>query len=143
VAGADTIRGWARDVQRFADDWPAAGAEVVDETITARLRADTGGDGGLSHGRGLGRATTRITKRRGEAEVSADGSMRVWGILEGGTSTHTVKARGGGFLRTPYGPRRTVTVSGVPARRTFTEAAETGLQAAARDAEAQWARIGG
>jgi hypothetical protein len=142
VAGSAVIRGWARDVQRFADDWPADGIEVVDQAITDRLRADTG-DGGLSHGRGMGRATTRVTKRAGEAEVAADGSMRVWGIIEGGTSAHTVTAKRGKMLRTPYGPRRSVHVSGIPARHTFTEGADTGLDAAARDAESAWARVGG
>jgi hypothetical protein len=139
---ADPIRAWARDVQRFADDWPADGIAVVDEAITARLRADTG-DGGFSRGRRMGRATTRITKASGSAEVVADGSRAVWTILEDGTAAHDVVAPSGGFLRTPYGPRRRVHVSGVRARRTFTLGAETGLDAAARDAETRWARIGG
>ena len=74
--------------------------------------------------------------------MTADGSRRVWGILEGGTSAHVVNARAGGFLRTPYGPRRRVKVSGAPARHTFTEAADRGLDRAAKDAEAAWSRIG-
>jgi hypothetical protein len=140
---ADPIRAWARDVQRFADEWPAAGIGVVDDAITNRLRADTGGDGGFSRGRRMGRATTRIVKATGSAEVVADGSRAVWTILEDGTSSHDVVAPSGGFLRTPYGPRRKVHVSGVPARRTFTAGAEQGLDAAARDAETAWSRIGG
>ena len=142
MAGADTIRGWARDVQRFADDWPADGITVVDRAIVDRLRADTG-DGGLSHGRNMGRATTRITKGSSEASVAADGSMRVWGILEGGTSPHVVRAARGRMLRTPYGPRAEVRVSGVRARHTFTLGADKGLDDAVRDAEAAWARVGG
>jgi hypothetical protein len=142
VAGADTIRGWARDVQRFADDWPAQGIQLVDQAITDRLRADTG-DGSFSHGRNMGRATTRIQKGRTEASVAADGSMRVWGIIEGGTSPHTVTASRGRMLRTPYGPRAQVHVAGVRARHTFTLGADKGLDAAVRDAESQWARVGG
>ena len=73
VAGSDTIRRWADQVSRFADTWPADGAKVVDETIQARLRADTGGDGGLSGGRNMGRATTRVTTGKAQAEVVANG----------------------------------------------------------------------
>lgn len=142
MAGADTIRGWARDVQRFADDWPAVGITVVDQAVVDRLRADTG-DGSFSHGRNMGRATTRIQKGRSEASVAADGSMRVWGILESGTSAHVVRAARGRMLRTPYGPRAQVRVSGVRARHTFTEGADRGLTGAVRDAETAWARVGG
>jgi hypothetical protein len=140
--GAETIRGWADSVARFADTWPADGAKVVDETIQARLRADTGGDGGLSRGRSMGRATTRIVKGTRSADVVAAGSRRVWGILEGGTSAHTVTAKNGKLLRTPYGPRPAVNVAGVSARHTFTEAADDGLDKASRDAEQAWARVG-
>ena len=52
------------DVHRFADAWPADGAKLVESAIRDRLRADTGGDGGLSHGRTLGRATIRCLRRR-------------------------------------------------------------------------------
>ena len=139
---ANTIRGWADDVRRFADDWPAQGARVVDDAIRRRLIADSG-DGGLSHGRNMGRATTRITVRSGDAEVVADGSRRVWGILEGGTSPHVVRAAPGRMLRTPFGPRPSVRVSGVRARRTFTQGADDGLTRAAQDAESAWTRVGG
>jgi len=141
VAAADTIQGWGRDVRRFADDWPARGAELVDEAILARLRADSG-DGSLSHDRRGGRATTRIIKASGSADVVAAGNRGVWGILEGGTRPHTVTAAKGRTLRTPYGPRREVRVSGVRGRHTFTEGAARGLDLAAKDAEAQWARVG-
>jgi hypothetical protein len=137
---ASEIKGWADDVRRFADDWPADGARIVDEAVRRRLNADTG-DGGLSHGRNMGRATTRINVRGGEAEVVADGSRRVWGILEGGTSPHVVKASRGRMLRTPFGPRPSVRVSGVRPRHTFTEGADDGLARAARDAESAWAKV--
>jgi hypothetical protein len=138
---ASEIRGFADDVRRFVDDWPADAADVVNESIRRRLAADIG-DGTFSHGRTMGRATTRITVRGGSAEVAADGSRRVWGILEGGTSPHVVRARPGRMLRTPFGPRPTVRVSGVRARRTFTEGADDGLTRAARDAESAFARVG-
>lgn len=141
MSAANDIRGWADDVRRFAADWPADAITVVDDAITQRLRADTG-DGSLSHGRGMGRATTRITRRKGEAVVETDGSMRVWGIIEGGTSAHIVDAGAGRALRTPHGFRRRVRVSGTRPRHTFTVGAEKGLSEAAKDAEAQWARIG-
>jgi hypothetical protein len=142
VAGADDIRGFGRDVRRFADDWPAHGIGVVDDAIEQRLRADSG-DGALSHDRGGGRATTRIVKGSATADVVADGNRGVWGILEGGTRPHTVTAGRGRLLRTPYGPRRSVNVSGVRGKRTFTLGAERGLEDAVRDAEAQWAKVGG
>jgi hypothetical protein len=138
----NTIRGWADDVHRFADDWPAQGARLVDDSIRRRLNADAG-DGGLSHGRNMGRATTRINVRDGDAEVVADGSRRVWGILEGGTSAHVVRAAPGRMLRTPFGPRPSVRVSGVRARRTFSEGADDGLARAEQDASSAWSRIGG
>ena len=138
---ANEIRGWADDVRRFADDWPGQAAELVDDAIRRRLNADSG-DGGLSHGRNMGRATTRITVRDGDATVDADGSRRVWGILEGGTTAHVVTAGRGRLLRTPYGPRPSVRVAGVRARHTFTIGADTGLQAAERDADSAWSRIG-
>jgi hypothetical protein len=68
--------------------------------------------------------------------------MRVWGILEGGTSGHTQRAPQGRPLRTPHGPRQAVTVSGVSPRHTFTEACEDGLTSAARELERGWQAVG-
>lgn len=133
--------GWTRvadDVRRFDRDAPGEAIDVVDEEITRQLRADTGGDGGLSHGRNLGRATTTVTKGDGEAEVVAAGSMRVWGIIEGGTRAHTVDAGVGRVLATPYGPRRRVRVGGARGRRTFTESCARGMDLAARELERAW-----
>lgn len=131
----------AADVRQFADRAPGEAIALVDDAITAQLRADTG-DGSFSHGPDLGRATTRTTKRQGEAEVQADGSRRVWGILEGGTSGHTVTASAGRVLRTPFGPRRSVTVSGVAARETFTKSCAKGMEEAARKLQDDWAALG-
>lgn len=141
-SGAATINGWARDVSRFADDLPGASIGVVERAIEARLRADTGGDGALSHGRNLGRATTSTTVSNGEAIVVPSGSRNVWGILQGGTQAHVVRAKPGSFLATPYGPRAQVHVGRSRARHTFTEGATIGLDAAQRDVERRWAAFG-
>ena len=138
MSGEATIRGWGRDIQRFGREAPRDAIRVVDDAVRQQLQRDTGGDGGFSHGRELGRAQTRVTSSPGEAVVEAAGSMRVWGILQRGTSGHEVHAARGRFLRTPYGPRRSVRVSGVSARETFTSGAQAGLEDAARELERAW-----
>jgi hypothetical protein len=142
VSGAATVRGWARDVSRFADEWPEHGARVLADKVEQRLRSDTGGDGGFSRGRGLGRAGVEVDAGTGEAEVAAAGSMRVWAMLEHGTSGHVVRARRGRLLATPYGPRPMVTVSGMRARETWSTGVRAGMPAVQRDAEHEWARVG-
>jgi hypothetical protein len=137
--------GWSRvadDVRRFDRDAPGDAIDVVDDEITRQLRADTGGDGGLSRGRSLGRATTQVTKGKGEAEVVAAGSMRVWGIIEGGTSAHTMTAPQGHPLRTPYGPRYRARIGGSAARHTFTESCRRGLDRAADELTDAWVGLG-
>jgi len=136
--------GWARvadDVRRFERDAPGEAIDVVDDEITRQLRADTG-DGSLSHGRNLGTATTTTTSGPGEAEVIASGSMRVWGIIEGGTSAHTMVAARGRVFRTPYGPRPRVHVGGAAGKRTVTEACARGLERAADQLADTWAGLG-
>lgn len=140
---AANIRGWARDVGDFPERALPDAIDVVDQAITQRLRADTGGDGAFSRGRNLGRASTTVTTGAGEAVVSASGGMAVWAILQGGTSGHEVRARRGRVLATPFGPRPVVHVGGVAARRTFSEAAERGLDDAERRLTEAWARVGG
>lgn len=138
MSGAADIRGWGRDIQRFEREEPRSAIRVVDDAVRQQLQRDTGGDGGFSHGRNLGRATTRVTSRAGEAEVAAAGSLRVWGILQGGTSGHETRASRGRLLRTPYGPRPSVRVSGVRARETFTTGAQEGLDDARQELERAW-----
>jgi hypothetical protein len=136
--------GWDRvadDVRRFNRIAPGEAIDVVDEEVTRQLRVDTGGDGALSHGRTLGRADTRVTHSEGEAEIAAAGSMRVWGIIEGGTSSHTIDAGPGHVLKLPFGFRRRVTVRGVRARRTFTESCARGMERAARKLESDWSAL--
>jgi hypothetical protein len=142
VAGADVVRGWARDVRRFADDWPKQGAEVLSRDVTDRLRADTGGDGRLSHYRGGG-ATVQVTSGAGTAEVAGSGAMGVWAILESGTTAHTVTGRGArGVVLSPYGPRRSVRVSGVRGKQTWSQGVDRGMDAADADAGRAWAQVG-
>lgn len=142
MTGAGDIRAFGDDVRRFAEAAPGDLIALVDDEIKRQLARDTGGDGALSHGRKLGRATTTVSTRNGEAEVTASGSRNVWGILQGGTSAHVVNAPRGGYLATPYGPRRSVRVSGAPARKTFTEAADRGLDDASRELQSTWSQVG-
>lgn len=140
MPAADVSR-FAADVRRFADRAPGDVIDVVDAAITRRLLADTGGDGALSRGRKLGRATTSVTRRSGEATVEPSGSRAVWGILQGGTSAHVITAAPGSFLATPKGPRRQVRIPATRARLTFTEGAQVGLDAAERDMARRWAEV--
>lgn len=127
-------------MRAFARQQPRTVAETVDEAVRQQLRRDTG-DGALSNGRKLGRATTRVTVRDDSSEVVADGSRAVWGIIEGGTTGHVIEAPRGKLLRTPHGPRRRVRVAGVRARRTFSDAAQRGLDDAQRQLESDWAQL--
>jgi hypothetical protein len=140
MSAAD-IRSWGRDVRAFADDAPGRAIELVDRAIVARLRADTGGDGALSRGRKLGRATTTTTTRKGEAIVEPSGSRAVWGILQGGTTAHVIRAAPGRFLATPKGPRRQVRIPATSARHTFTEGATRGMTDAERQLSNEWGRL--
>ena len=55
---------------------------------------------------------------------------------------HTVNAKAGGFLRTPYGPRRKVNVSGMAAKKTWDKGAGKAVDAARRDAAAAFVEGG-
>lgn len=115
--------------------WPQDAATVVERAVTAQLRSATG-DGSFSHGRDMGRATVTVSRRGKGARVEAGGSQRVWGILQKGTKAHTVDAGPGKALRTPRGPRRRVSVSGVRPRKSW----DKGVQAAAPAVNASTAR---
>jgi len=141
-SGAATVHQWAREIQRFADDWPAQGADVLQRAITSQLQADTGGDGGLSHARNLGRANVEVDAAAGSADINGSGSMAVWVMLEHGTRAHDVRAGRGRVLRTPFGPRTVVRVSGMAAKRTWTRGVEAGMPQVARDGDAAWSRVG-
>lgn len=128
-------------MRQFVDKAPGDAIEVVDRAITAQLKADTGGDGALSRGRDLGRATTQTTRRKGEAEVAPSGSRAVWGILQGGTKAHTIVADKGRVLSTPKGPRPRVRIPATRGKHTFTEGADRGLDDAERELERAWGNI--
>lgn len=142
ASAAASIRGYASDLRQFADDEPRQGAEMLADAIEARLRADTGGDGGFSHGREMGRATVDVRASAGTADVIGAGSRAVWAILEHGTASHDVHARRGGVLSTPHGPRRSVHVSGVAARQTWTKANEATIPLVQRETERRFAQLG-
>lgn len=134
------MRQWSADIKRFVDDWPTQGAEVLARSVDDALREATG-DGGFSHGTELGRASVEVEGGRTTADVVAAGSARVWGILEGGTTAHEVKAKPGKVLATPAGPRRRVRVGGVRPRRTWTRGVESGLPLVERDADRAFDRM--
>lgn len=141
-SGAATVRQWVRDVQRFADDWPAEGADVLADAVERQLRADTGGDGRFSRDRSGGRATVEVDAGRGQADVTGAGSMGTWAILEHGTRSHDVAAAEGRALSTPHGPRRSVRVSGVRPRETWTRGVDDGMSDLERDGAAAWSKVG-
>jgi hypothetical protein len=115
---------------------------VLAERISSELRAATGGDGRLSRHPG-GAADVSQEAGQGSADVSASGNRGVWGILEKGTTPHITRAKGRGLLRTPYGPRPFVRVSGVPARRTWSRGVEAGTPDVIRSAETTFKEVFG
>jgi hypothetical protein len=131
----DVVRQWAADARRFVAEWPNHGATVAAGEITRYVASDTGGDGRLRN-HPSGPATVEIEAGDGEAAAVAAGSLAVWAILEYGTKPHRIAARPGGFLNTPFGPRRMVQVSGMAARQTWSNGAVAGSAEAVRDAEA-------
>lgn len=132
----------AKDAKRFADDWPREGAAIIERAVMSELAAAPGG-GAVG---GIGRATVTVEASAGSADVSGDGSMRVWSWLENGTRAHPIAAastRRSDALSTPYGPRRRVTVAGWRARRTWTAGVARADPLVVRDAEARLAKLGG
>src|SRR5690348_6185709 len=120
MAGAgDSLRRLAQRAERMERQWPADAAAQVERVVTADLRSATG-DGALSRLSG-GRATVVVRRSAGGATVEAGGNRGLWAILERGTKPHTVTAKRGRLLRTPAGPRPRVQVSGVRARKTWSQ----------------------
>lgn len=118
------------------------GADAFNESITARVRQDTGGDMRLSGFAGRGKRIATTTRISGGGRI-ASATIRLRGpqaaILEKGAKPHTVGRRRdgkGGLHMTPgasgfkTGPFR---VSGSPAKRTFSNGIDDG-RAAAREA---------
>ena len=86
---------------------------------------------------GAGQVVVRASS--GSADVEARGGVWTW--LEDGTRAHETRARAGGVLRTPYGPRPVVRVRGVRARRTWTRAVAASMPQAEREAEQAFGRM--
>ena len=141
AGGGGALRQLAARAERMADEWPRDAGELTQRTIDQQLKAATGGDGGFSRGRSLGRATVTVKPRAGGATVTASGSGAVWKIVEHGTGAHTVKAKGRGYLRTPYGPRRQVTVGGVRARHTWTKGVAAAIPQVRADAARTFSQV--
>ena len=137
MSATDALSQLARDAARFADDWPRTGARLIETEATRQLLRDTG-DGRFSRSR-MGRAQVAVRAGSGSADVTARGGVWTW--LEDGTRAHETRARAGGVLRTPYGPRPVVRVRGVRARRTWTRAVAASLPKAERDAEQAFGRM--
>ena len=127
----------AREAARFADDWPRHGARLIEDEAKAQLYRDTG-DGRFSRSR-MGRGQVNVRASKGSADVEARGGVWTW--LEEGTRAHETRARAGGVLRTPYGPRPAVRVRGVHARRTWTRAVTVAVPQAERLADTQFSKL--
>jgi len=145
VNGGAEYRAIARKVEEFGAYWCRHSGDLVAQQITNQLRADTGGDGRLSNAR-LGPADVRVKATAKAAYIKNSGSKVVWAWLEEGTGTHTISPKGRGrgrrrALRTPYGPRARVTVSGMKPKQTWTKGNERGMAAAERDATYQFGRM--
>ena len=142
MPGGDGLRRLAERAERMERDWPRDAAQLVEKAVDAGLRQATG-DGGFSHGPRMGRASVRVNASSGRARVEAAGSMAVWTILETGTTPHTVDAGPGRVVRTPFGPRRRVRVSGVSGRHTWTRAVTQAMPQVRRDAADEFRRMVG
>jgi hypothetical protein len=149
VTAADGLRSTAAAARRYPADWVKASTAAVAKATRATLRADTGGDGALSHFRGGGpKARVKVTTRYGstlsEASITAAGAGAIWSWLEDGTKGHRVQARErGGELATPYGPRPVVHVSGRRPMRTWRRAVDPVLPRLDADAARRWDRVVG
>ena len=125
--------------RQVAQELPGEAAEAARPELESVLRSDTGGDGRLSNLSG-GSATVQVSGGAGRADVEAGGNRGAWRILESGTRAHEIRARGKA-LRTPYGPRRVVNVSGARAKRTWSRGEVPAKAAARRVGKAALARV--
>jgi hypothetical protein len=138
VAAAAALGRLAREVARFADDWPRHGAEVAAGVLRGELAADGGGS--FSNAPGM---SARVEVRPGSGSAEVVGAGGGWTWLQHGTRAHTVNARSGGFLRTPFGPRRRIEITGMAAKGTWTKGAGRAVDAAQRDAAAAFSKAVG
>lgn len=138
----DPLRGLAKGASRFYDEWPLAGARIVEAEATRQAASATGGDGRLSGWRSIGTADVSVTGGPGEASAAATGGG-LWRVLEEGTRPHDVAAKRADALATPYGPRKRVHVRGRPAMATWSRALAAADRQVMRETDARLARMGG
>jgi hypothetical protein len=132
---------WVGEVEKFADDAAGLGADAWSVSIEDALRADTGGDGRLSRDRHGGAATVTVEVNGREADVNGTGSMGTWSIIENGTQPHTIQAKQGSALMTPYGPKSMVQHMGAEAKHTWTNGVDEGVNRVTETLTHEWGRI--
>jgi hypothetical protein len=124
----------------------AVAAGAVQQGIETQLQRDIGGDQALS-GMKNSRLIVKVDERGDSTTISAAGSLGAWGIIEGGSKAHDVKARKGRRSRAlkVAGDWRTgpVHVRGSRPKHTFTRGVEAGTSRAVDLMAAEWARING
>lgn len=140
---AAPLRQIAARLRTLPEEAVRVGADAANVKIIERVRQDTGGDQQLSGTGTKGRkklaTTTRVSGgvSIGTANIAASPARgkAQWSWLERGTQPHTVGRRRdgkGGLHMTPgagwkTGPFR---VAGSPAKRTWSEGARAGVEAA-------------
>lgn len=140
--GMSDLEAWHDRISDFADSAADVAADSMSEAIDESLRSDTGGDGALSRHDG-GTATVDTNANGSDAQVTAGGSMAVWGILEHGTQPHTVQARRGSALMTPYGPKSMVQHQGTNPRETWSNGIDDGEPRMLRAVDDEWEQVVG
>ena len=138
----DDFDAWVEQVEGFADAAAGIGAEAWSQAIEDALRSDTGGDGHLSNDRRGGAATVTVESRGTEADINGTGSMGTWSIIENGTAPHTIQAKEGSALMTPYGPKSMVQHQGAVAKQTWSRGVDDGVVQVEQTLDAEWGKIG-
>ena len=132
------LGGFIAELPRSQAAATAKAALHVTSGVRDAVRADSGGDMRLS---GVGRSGARVGARfdiKGVANpvalIRATGPMQ---LLERGARPHPIvvrgapggrrRSRGARALRTPYGPRRSVSHPGAPAKHTWSHAVDAAV----------------
>lgn len=145
MSAAAELGAVASAARRFGTEYLRAASKLVEDEIIKQLNADTGGNGALSNAPKLKAASTRVRITSDAAYIRNAGSKVIWAWLEEGTGAHTIRrkrragrGRRGRALRTPYGPRASVSVRGMTAKNTWTKGSEAGVELAEREAVVQF-----
>lgn len=92
--------------------------------IEAAARADTGGSLRLRNVKGANRLGSTV-KAIGANEITVSATPGgPWALLNTGARAHTIRARPGRFLRTPFGPRRSISIPRTRGRHTWDDAVD-------------------